>query len=205
MTSLFGSRSTISITKSTIIKPTNTKSKIIQPPTKIYKRPLRNEISSEISRELTNSIRVINNEYISNLLNKNYQSIPSDYNKYLNLYNSLLNELEKTKDNNIKILINMTLSGLKASLDSYSLYNENQNLVKSNEILNNKIEEVLSNKNEKNVISNTTGQIEINKTFELAPLFSKYIEVYGMPEFGEGFNEIKLNEIRKILNTIDSK
>jgi hypothetical protein len=29
--------------------------------------------------------------------------------------------------------------------------------------------------------------------------------VYGMPEFGEGFNEIKLNEIRKILNTIDSK
>ena len=75
MVSLFGNNNSI------VANNTNRtlNRKFVQPPTIIYKNTrVKNEISYEISRELTNSIKTINNNYISNLLNKNYESIPTD-------------------------------------------------------------------------------------------------------------------------------
>ena len=200
MVSLFGNNNSVVVkTKNRILNTT-----FVQPPTIIYKNtPVKNEISNEISRELTNSIEKINNNYISNLLTRNYESIPTDETSYLSLYNSLLIELEKTKDKNTRILINMTLSGLKTSLDTQNLYRENQNLIKNNEILTQRIDDVLSNKNNKNVMSSTSGKINMEKSFKLSPMYSYYITMYGLPEYGKGFDEKKLEKVKKTLESMN--
>jgi len=200
MVSLFGNNNSI------VANNTNRtlNRKFVQPPTIIYKNTrVKNEISYEISRELTNSIKTINNNYISNLLNKNYESIPTDETTYLSLYNNMLRELEKTKDENIRILINMTLSGLKASLDTKNLYKENQNLIKNNEILTQRIDDVISNKNNKNVMSSTSGKINMEKSFNLAPIYSYYITMYGLPEYGKGFEKKKLEKVKNTLESMN--
>jgi hypothetical protein len=51
----------------------------------------------------------------------------------------------------------------------------------------------------------STGQLSVNKTFKLAPVFNLYILIYGMPEFGVGFDQIKISYLIDILkqNGID--
>ena len=51
----------------------------------------------------------------------------------------------------------------------------------------------LSNKNEKIVeMANASGQLNINKSFKLAAVFNSYILIYGLPEYGIGFDPIKI-------------
>jgi hypothetical protein len=75
----------------------------------------------------------------------------------------------------------------------------------NNILLQKKIDEILSGKNEQQAMSNTTGQFTATQTFVLAPLFSYYIVMYGMPAYGVGFDPVKLSIISNILteNGID--
>ena len=66
-------------------------------------------------------------------------------------------------------------------------------------ILEKRIEDILSGKNEKDVIADTRGGFGLTKTFTLAPLFSYYIAAFGMPAFGVGFDKDKLSLIQQIL------
>jgi hypothetical protein len=67
-------------------------------------------------------------------------------------------------------------------------------------MLNKKNDDILSGKNEVSALGDTSGQIAISKTFKLAPLYSYYIYLYGMPVYGVGFDATKLSLLSTILN-----
>ena len=66
-----------------------------------------------------------------------------------------------------------------------------------------KIDDILSGKNEVSALGDVQGEISISKTFKLAPLYSYYIYLYGMPAYGVGFDASKLSLLVSILNKYD--
>lgn len=144
-------------------------------------------------------------EYTTFLANRQYQSISNDLNKSLLLYDEVYQQKAKATNSNLLILLQITMDGIQGTMNAYTLYTQNISLTLSNIILEKKIEDILSGKNETNAISDTCGQFTATKTFVLAPLFSYYIMMYGLPAFGVGFDPEKLALILKVLtaNGID--
>lgn len=145
------------------------------------------------------------NEYTTFLANRQYQSISTDLNKSLVLYDEIYQQKLLATNTNLLILLQITMDGIQGTMNAYTLYTQNIGLTLNNIILEKKIEDILSGKNEKNAMANTCGQFTATKTFVLAPLFSYYIMMYGLPAFGVGFNPEKLAIILKVLtaNGID--
>lgn len=144
-------------------------------------------------------------EYTTFLANRQYQSISNDLNKSLLLYDEVYQQKAKATNSNLLILLQITMDGIQGTMNAYTLYTQNISLTLSNIILEKKIDDILSGKNETNAISDTCGQFTATKTFVLAPLFSYYIMMYGLPAFGVGFDPEKLALILKVLaaNGID--
>ena len=144
-------------------------------------------------------------EYTTFLANHQYQSISTDLNKSLLLYDEVYQQKALATNTNLLILLQITMDGIQGTMNAYTLYTQNISLTLSNIILEKKIEDILSGKNETNAISDTCGQFTATKTFVLAPLFSYYIMMYGLPAFGVGFDPEKLALILKVLtaNGID--
>lgn len=145
------------------------------------------------------------NEYTTFLANRQYQSISTDLNKSLLLYDEVYQQKALATNSNLLILLQITMDGIQGTMNAYTLYTQNISLTLNNIILEKKIEDILSGKNEKNAMSDTCGQFTATKTFVLAPLFSYYIMMYGLPAFGVGFDPEKLAVILKVLtaNGID--
>jgi hypothetical protein len=145
------------------------------------------------------------NEYTTFLANRQYQSISTDLNKSLLLYDEVYQQRTLATNSNLLILLQITMDGIQGTMNAYTLYTQNISLTLNNIILEKKIEDILSGKNEKNAMSDTCGQFTATKTFVLAPLFSYYIMMYGLPAFGVGFDPEKLAVILKVLtaNGID--
>jgi hypothetical protein len=144
-------------------------------------------------------------EYTTFLANRQYQSISTDLNKSLLLYDEVYQQKALATNTNLLILLQITMDGIQGTMNAYTLYTQNISLTLSNIILEKKIEDILSGKNETSAISDTCGQFTATKTFVLAPLFSYYIMMYGLPAFGVGFDPEKLALILKVLtaNGID--
>jgi len=68
-----------------------------------------------------------------------------------------------------------------------------------NILLNNKIQDILTNKNEQFALDNTNKKYSLQKTFTLAPIYSYYITIFGLPEKGDGFDPIKIQSLLAIL------
>jgi arsenate reductase-like glutaredoxin family protein len=152
------------------------------------------------SQDFIHSLKIIEQQYTLNLANRTYSLIPTDYQKYLNLYETVNKTLSKTTNTYIKTLLQITQEGLTGAINAYGLSFENNQLKQENETLQQTIEDILSNKNERPVIrGNDTARFGLQKTFTLAPLFSYYIALYGMPAEGEGFDQNKLIILADIL------
>jgi hypothetical protein len=145
------------------------------------------------------------NEYTTFLANRQYQSIPTDLNQSLILYDDVYQQKLQATNTNLLILLQITMDGIQGTMNAYTLYTQNISLSLNNIILEKKIEDILSGKNEMKAMSDACGQFNASKTFVLAPLFSYYIMMYGLPAFGVGFNPEKLANILKVLtaNGID--
>lgn len=141
------------------------------------------------------------NEYTTFLANRQYQSISTDLNKSLILYDEIYQQKATATNSNLLILLQITMDGIQGTMNAYTLYTQNISLTLNNIILEKKIEDILSGKNEKNAMSDTCGQFTATKTFVLAPLFSYYIMMYGLPAFGVGFDPEKLATILKVLTS----
>ncbi len=159
-----------------------------------------NEYDITIPEDIISSLDIINTKYISNLASKKYESIPKEFNNYLQLYNIVNTFANETPNNNFKTFLNITLGSLKGAVEVYSLFNQNIDLTNNNNILTNKMNEVLRGENIHRPISNVTGKLSMQKSFTISPLFSYYIATYGMPEYGAGFDPDKLSNILNILN-----
>jgi hypothetical protein len=153
-----------------------------------------------LTQNYVTSLEIIERMYTSNMSNKTYELIPSDYNRYIQLYMVLL-RLQKTVHNSkLLLLLKIIREGLVGAINSYSLYGENISLRLDKRNLELKVDEILSNKNVKFVdMSNTSGQMTIKKTIKLAAVFNYYILIYGMPAFGVGFDPVKISYLVEVL------
>lgn len=164
--------------------------------------PLGNPSSSNImfTNDTLVALRTIQQYYTLNLSNRTYTLIPTDYQKYLKLYNAVQTTSKLVSNSYLKLLFKITEEGLTGAINAYGLSFENTQLKKENAELLQTIDDILSNKNKiPSIASNSTDQLGLQKTFTLAPLFSYYILLYGLPAEGEGFDQIKLMNLASVL------
>lgn len=153
----------------------------------------------QFSETVVNSINTIDTEYTSRMANRQYADIPTDLNQSLVLHDEVTKQYDVATNDNLKTLLQITLDGLNGAINGYALYTQHLSMSIKNSILEKRIEEILSGKNEKDVIADTCGGFGITKAFTLAPLFSYYIAAFGLPTFGVGFDQDKLSLIMQIL------
>ena len=151
----------------------------------------------------TNTVEILNTvekNYTSNLASKNYMNIPNDYETLLKLYNSLLiANSNYTNNPGLNVLFQIAEEALLGSMNAYGLNFTNIETLIQNAMLQRTIDDMISGKNKKNAYNNSTGNLSVKKSFVLAPLFSYYISLYGMPEKGVGFDQKKLAMLLAIL------
>ena len=153
----------------------------------------------KLSNLIVSSLNTIDENYISKLANKDYQSIPQDFENYINLYDIINKVKTKIKNKNIQTFLNITMGSLKGAVEAHSLYSQNINLTLNNNILTEKLNQISSGENITST-SAATGTLAMEKVFNLTPLFSYYINTYGLPEYGKGFDPERLSNILNILN-----
>ena len=149
-------------------------------------------------------VQQVHDMYSLMLASRRYDQIPPNYEQYLDLLSNLQTIAVPTAT--LKLLLNIveqTLVGCMNIVQVYesNTYNELQIL-----LLNNRIDDILADKNKKNVVAdegNITGQFSAKQTFKLSKFYSYYIYLYGMPEFGVGFDPAKLTFLKKALELFD--
>ena len=150
-----------------------------------------------------NTLRIIEGFYGQNMANKTYYNIPNSYNQYVQYYILLQSIQSKIKNKSLSLLIKFAQDTLIGAINSFAIYSNNIVLQLDKTNLEKKVNDILTNKNEKVVeIANATGNLTITKTFRLAPVFNYYIMVFGMPAFGVGFDPAKIGFLVNILNEL---
>lgn len=155
------------------------------------------------AEEITTSLDIIQKQYVIHMASKNFSLISNDVDQILTIYDRIYTLQTTRKNANVILLLQIAMDSLQSSMNIYVIYTQNIELHLKSVLLEKKVDEILSGKNEMMTISETSGQIEVTKTFVLAPLFSYYIMLYGMPQFGVGFDPIKLSTIKRILEDYD--
>lgn len=162
-----------------------------------------NSVSSDLSiitSSYLSTLNKIHQFYGLNMANKTYYNIPNDFNQYIQLYVILQQIQKKVKNSALMVLLKLAEDTLVGAINSYTLYGDNLVLQLSVSNLQQQLQTVLSNTNQAFVeVVTSTGQLSINKTFKLAPVFNLYILIYGMPEFGVGFDTTKISYLVTIL------
>lgn len=158
-----------------------------------------------LSYETVKALKSVQEYYTMNLANKTYDKIPTEYTKFLRLFHTIRSSYNKAGSQNIKLLLKITEEGLTGAMNAYGLNFTTIETKLQNTMLQQTINDILSGKNVKNAFGNNTGQLSVKKSFTLAPLFSYYILLYGMPEPGVGFDQNKLSILLSIFekNGID--
>jgi hypothetical protein len=160
----------------------------------------------QITDEVIAAIKIIQQQYTFNLATERYEQIPTDYLKFLKLYKTIENTRKKTLNKNLQTLYLITREGLQGAMNAYSLNYSNTELKLERTLLQKTIEDILAGINRTAALTpDVGGKFTVKKTFTLAPLFSYYIMLYGMPAYGVGFDEYKLAVLLSIFekNGID--
>ena len=163
-----------------------------------------NTISIQLSTCQLNAIKQIHDMYSIMLSSRSYDKIPSNYEQYMCLIATL--ETIPFSDSTIKLLLMIVEKTLIGCMNVHTLYQNSMYNSLQILLLNNQIDDILNNKNTKNVIadkSNISGQFTVQQTFKLSKFYSYYIYLYGMPEFGVGFDPVKLLFLKKSLELFD--
>jgi hypothetical protein len=145
------------------------------------------------------AVKAVQEFYTMNLADRKYDKIPQDYQKFLHLFNTVTTSYNKVSNKDIKTLLKVTQEGLQGAMNAYGLNVTVTDLTFKNTLLQNTINDMISGKNVKSAFSSSAGQFTIKKSFTLAPLFSYYIMLYGMPEPGAGFDQHKLSVLLEVL------
>ena len=154
----------------------------------------------QFGADLTSALNIIQNQYVSKEALKKYLEIPELMSQYLRLNDTMTASIGKQRNTNLRLLFKIANDGLLGALNSKTLNADNVDLNFQVLLLNKKVDDILSGKNEVKALGDTSGEISITKTFKLAPLYSYYIYLYGMPDYGVGFNAAKLSLLVAIMN-----
>ena len=154
----------------------------------------------QFGADLTSALNIIQNQYVSKEAAKKYLEIPELMTQYLRLNDTMVSSIGKQRNTNLRLLFQIANDGLLGALNSKTLNADNVDLNFQKLMLNKKVDDILSGKNDVKALGDTSGEISITKTFKLAPLYSYYIYLYGMPDYGVGFNAAKLSLLVAIMN-----
>lgn len=154
----------------------------------------------QFGADLTSALNIIENQYVSKEAAKKYLEIPELMSQYLRLNDTMTSSIAKQRNTNLRLLFKIANDGLLGALNSKTLNADNVDLNFQVLMLKKKVDDILSGINETNAMGDATGEISITKTFKLAPLYSYYIYLYGMPVYGVGFDAAKLSLLVAIMN-----
>lgn len=153
-----------------------------------------------LNESFLNTLHIISEFYGKNMTMKNYENIPNDYNSFVAFYVTLQNVIKRTSNPQLRLLFKLAQDTLVGAINSYTIYGDNLILKLDKTNLQNKVNEILSNKNEKLIeLPNTSGQLNVKKSFKLAAVFNNYILIYGCPAYGVGFDPVKINFLADLL------
>lgn len=168
-------------------------------------KSLINPVSTNSVQELqfgpaiVNAFNTIETNYVGLMSNRKYLDINDSVSAYLALFDTMTTAISTQKNTNLKLLMQIATDGMTGALHSKTLSSDNTDLNMQVLLLNKKNDDILSGKNEVTALGNTSGEFVISKTFKLAPLYSYYIYLYGLPAFGVGFDTSKLSLVATIL------
>jgi hypothetical protein len=186
--------------KSLITNNTNIARTVINPIETIYTENDYSHCSSiSFDNALLSVLTKIEFDYVKKMADRKYLEISQDMDIYLMLLYKINLSIAQTKDNKFKLLLEIARDGLIGALHTRTLYTDVTELTIKNTILEKRIEDILSGKNEISAMDDTCGEFVITKTFKLAAVYSYYITLYGLPAFGVGFDTTKLSLLVDIL------
>ena len=153
----------------------------------------------QFGTELINAFNRIETNYVGKMALRKYLEIPNSMPAFLALNDTLLNAISKQKNTSLRLLFQIARDGMDGALHCREHSIENTELNIQVMMLNKKNEDILSGKNEVKAVGSTSGQFSFTKTFKLAPIYSYYIYLYGMPAYGVGFDATKLSLLATIM------
>lgn len=140
----------------------------------------------------TQYLKEIDQKYTCHLENQNYEKMNCDLVEYSYLYEKIRKMILKTKDPGIQLLFKISLQGLTGAVHAFEMNDKNINM--NLELMKIKNKTLIMN----DVYENTENALEVVQTFTLAPLYSYYILLFGVPT--HGFEPIKITKIMEVLN-----
>ena len=146
----------------------------------------------------------IEKKYTSLLAENKFDSMQPDIIEYSILYDKISKLVlsTTTKDTMVQLLFKITLQGLMGSIHAFHLNAANIELQVKTLHLQDRIQTILSDKNTY-AIMNTNNQHSNNnrmslvKTVALAPVYSYYILLFGIPE--NGFDPVRIRQLVQVL------
>jgi hypothetical protein len=152
---------------------------------------------NKITSQQNQILLQIKTNYTNHLKNANYKDVSPDIGIYFYLLDAVKKMIQIEPGNNAYVLLlEICMKALTGSLNMYTIY-ERIRLDEATIIrLTLNMNEILSNKNMKSTINTVKGNYAIKKTIQLSSTYSNYINYYGFPAFGEGFDVDKLNFLK---------
>lgn len=153
-----------------------------------------------------NYLTTLENFYGQNAANRTFEFIPTGLRLRDNLYVAISNIIDQATDYRMILIMTLVRQLLEGAYNASKIYGSNLLLTADKANLQKQIQDVLSNKNVKNIDTcGARGQLSITKTFKLAPVYNYYLTVYGIPQQGVGFDPIKVKYLVDLLteNNID--
>ena len=156
----------------------------------VRKTTVTKSLTDTITAEQLIALNDIFNSYTSLLANKSFESIPNNYTQYTQILMQL--KSIQIADPNLQLFIQIAENSLTGSMNVGSMYTSYAYNEIKVALLNKRIREILSDKNTQQTANNVSGQFTATQTFTMAPIFSYYVYLYGLPEFGVGFEPAKM-------------
>ena len=156
----------------------------------VRKTTVTKSLTDTITAEQLIALNDIYNSYTLLLANKSFESIPNNYTKYTDLLKQL--KSIQISDPNLQLFIQIAENSLTGSINVGSMYTSYAYNEIKVALLNKRIREILSDKNTQKTADNVSGQFTATQTFTMAPIFSYYVYLYGLPDYGIGFDPAKM-------------
>lgn len=148
-------------------------------------------------------LRQIHNDYGIHAASRNYELISLDNTLYIDLYDQITTLILSTIDDALVLLLTLSKETLMTAFHSVTLHSGNITLQIEKNLLQQKVNDLITQANNEIIQNSTTsGQFAIVRNFQLAPVYNYYIQVYGVPVYGAGFDPIRISFLAEILTSI---
>ena len=148
-------------------------------------------------------LQQIHDDYGVHAASRNYELISIDNTLYIDLYDQITTLITSITDEALGLLLTLSKETLITAFHSVTLHSGNITLQIEKTILQQKVNDLISQANNE-IIQNasTSGQFAIVRDFQLAPVYNYYIQVYGVPVYGAGFDPIRISFLAEILTSL---